>query len=93
MARTVSSPEAIAAIRAMQGIITGDFTNVISALNKQAAILLDKSFFDGVEPTRFQQEIWPKTDKELKEAQNQLNQMSEQLSKMLTNIAEAGGGA
>jgi hypothetical protein len=93
MARTVSSPEAIAAIKSMQGIISGQFGDVISALNKEAATLLDKSYFDGVEPSRFQTELWPSTDKELKEAQQSLNDMSEQLSKMLQSIAEAGGGA
>ena len=59
--RILSSEEAKTAIKQMQSIINGGFTDQISQLDAQGQILSDPNVWDGPLADQFRGTTWPET--------------------------------
>lgn len=91
--RVLSTPEAKAAITAMQHIINGGLETELKNLDTQGQALSDPHNWDGPLAITFRSSTWPETRAALTKAQTQLNELHQQLSKIATNIMTAGGGS
>lgn len=93
MARVLSTEEAKTAIRQIQSIIGGGFTDQISQLDAQGRILSDPNTWDGPLAATFRGSTWPETKSALDKAKQELEQLRTQLDKISQDIFTAGGGA
>jgi uncharacterized protein YukE len=91
--RVLSSPEAKAAITAMQGIINGGLQTELSNLNTQGQALSEPSNWDGPLAITFRSNTWPETHAALTRVQTDLDALQKQLQTIATNIMTAGGGS
>jgi len=93
MARVLSTEEAKTAIRQMQSIIAGGFTDQITNLDSQGKVLSDPNVWDGPLAETFRNSTWPETKAALDKARQELDDLRGQLDKIAQNIFSAGGGA
>ncbi|MBP6684494.1 MAG: pyrophosphorylase [Leucobacter sp.] len=93
MARVLSTEEAKTAIRQIQSIIGGGFTDQITQLDAQGRILSDPNTWDGPLAATFRGSTWPETKSALDKAKQELEQLRTQLDKISQDIFTAGGGA
>lgn len=91
MSRVLSTEEAKAAIRQMQSIIGGGFTDQIKQLDSQGQILSDPNTWDGPLAAQFRGTVWPETRSALDKAAQELEQLRSQLDQIAQNIFSAGG--
>ncbi|MGB8383976.1 MAG: pyrophosphorylase [Dermatophilaceae bacterium] len=92
MSRVLSTEQAKTAIRQMQAIINGGFTDQISQLDAQGRTLSDPNVWDGPLADRFRGSTWPETRAALDKAKSELEQLRGQLDQISQNIFSAGGG-
>ena len=93
MSRVLSTEEAKSAIRQIQSIINGGFTDQITQLDAQGRILSDPNVWDGPLAAQFRGSVWPETKSALDKAKTQLEELRTQLDKISQDIFTAGGGA
>lgn len=93
MSRVLSTEEAKSAIRQIQTIISGGFTEQITSLDSQGKILSDPNTWDGPLAETFRNNTWPETKAALDKAKQELDDLRGQLDKISQNIFSAGGGA
>ncbi|ROS59146.1 hypothetical protein EDF38_1986 [Frigoribacterium sp. PhB160] len=93
MSRVLSTEQAKTAIRQVQAIVNGGFTDQISQLDAQGRILSDSNVWDGPLAATFRGSTWPETKAALDKAKTELEQLRTQLEKISTDIFSAGGGA
>jgi len=93
MSRVLSTEEAKTAIRQIQSIVNGGFTDQISQLHSQGQILSDPNVWDGPLAAQFRGTTWPETKAALDKAKNELESLRAQLEQISQNIFTAGGGA
>ena len=93
MTRVLSTEDAKTAIRQMQSIINGGFTDQITSLDSQGKVLSDPNVWDGPLAETFRNTTWPSTKSALDKACQQLDDLRGQLDKISQNIFSAGGGA
>ena len=93
MSRVLSTEEAKAAIRQMQSIIGGGFTDQITQLDAQGRILSDPNTWDGPLAATFRSSTWPETKAALDRAKTELEELRTQLDRIAQDIFTAGGGA
>ena len=93
VARVLSTEEAKTAIRQIQSIINGGFTDQITQLDTQGRVLSDPNVWDGPLAANFRSATWPETKAALDSAKEQLEQLRTQLDKISQDIFTAGGGA
>ena len=90
-ARVLSTEEAKTAIRQIQSIVNGGFTDQITQLDTQGRILSDPNVWDGPLASNFRGATWPETKAALDTAKEQLEQLRTQLDKISQDIFTAGG--
>ncbi|WP_112421515.1 pyrophosphorylase [Streptococcus agalactiae] len=93
MTRVLSTEEAKTAIRQLQSIINGGFTDQIDQLDAQGQILSDPNNWDGPLATQFRTDTWPQTKGALNKAKTELEELRVQLEQIAQNIFVAGGGS
>jgi hypothetical protein len=93
MSRVLATEEAKNAIRQLQSIINGGFTDQISQLDAQGKILSDPNVWDGPLAQTFRSSSWPETHTALTKAKTELEELRTQLDQISQNIMTAGGGA
>lgn len=93
MSRVLSTEEAKTAIRQIQSIINGGFTDQINQLDAQGKILSDANTWDGPLAAQFRGSVWPETKSALDKARDELESLRTQLDQIAQNIFTAGGGA
>ena len=93
MSRVLSTEEAKTAIKQIQSIINGGFTEQITSLDGQGKILSDPNVWDGPLAAQFRGSVWPETKSALDKAKTQLDELRTQLDQIAQNIHAAGGGA
>jgi len=93
MSRVLSTEQAKTAIRQLQSIITGGFTDQISSMDAQGKTLSDPNVWDGPLAENFRNDVWPQTKTALDKAKQELDDLRSQLDKIAQNIFTAGGGA
>ncbi|MGJ4845792.1 pyrophosphorylase [Leifsonia sp. Le1] len=93
MSRVLSTEEAKAAIRQVQSILNGGFTDQISQLDAQGKVLSDPNVWDGPLATQFRGSVWPETKTALDKVKTELEELRSQLEQISQNIFTAGGGA
>ncbi|MFF8816786.1 MULTISPECIES: pyrophosphorylase [Leucobacter] len=93
MSRVLSTEEAKTAIRQIQSIVGGGFTDQITQLDAQGRILSDPNTWDGPLAATFRGSTWPETKTALDKAKQQLEELRTQLDKISQDIFTAGGGA
>lgn len=93
MSRVLSTEQAKSAIKQLQAIINGGFTDQISQLDAQGKILSDANVWDGPLAEKFRSSTWPETRSALEKARQELEELKNQLDKISANIFSAGGGA
>ncbi|GAA2843754.1 hypothetical protein FB468_3292 [Leucobacter komagatae] len=93
MSRVLSTEEAKTAIRQIQSIIAGGFTDQITQLDAQGRVLSDPNTWDGPLAATFRGSTWPETKTALDKAKQQLEELRTQLDKISQDIFTAGGGA
>jgi len=93
MSRVLSTEEAKTAIRQIQSIVGGGFTDQITQLDAQGRILSDPNIWDGPLAATFRGSTWPETKAALDKAKSELEQLRTQLDKIAQDIFTAGGGA
>lgn len=91
MSRVLTTDEARSAIRQIQSIIGGGFTEQISRLDTQGRILSDANVWDGPLAAQFRGSVWPDTKSALDTAKNELEQLRVQLDRISQDIFAAGG--
>ncbi|XNN87753.1 hypothetical protein ACL00T_15705 [Curtobacterium flaccumfaciens] len=72
MSRVLSTEQAKTAIRQVQSIINGGFTDQISQLDAQGRILSDSNVWDGPLAATFRGSTWPETKAALDKAKTEL---------------------
>lgn len=92
-ARVLSTEEAKTAIRQIQSIVNGGFTDQITNLDNQGRILSDPNVWDGPLAENFRNGTWPETKSALDNAKQQLEELRNQLDRISQDIFTAGGGA
>lgn len=90
--RVLTTPEAKAAISAIENIINNGLTQQIQALDTQGKKLSDQNVWDGPLAIQFRNSTWPDTHTALTKAKSELEDLKKDLSKISTDIATAGGG-
>ncbi|MBK0421445.1 pyrophosphorylase [Leucobacter sp. CSA2] len=93
MSRVLSTEEAKTAIRQIQSIINGGFTEQIDSLDAQGRILSDANVWDGPLAQQFRGTVWPDTHAALGKVKTELEELRAQLDQIAQNIFTAGGGA
>lgn len=93
MSRVLSTEEAKTAIRQLQSIIGGGFTEQITQLDTQGRVLSDPNNWDGPLAIQFRSTTWPETKAALDRAKAELEDLRTQLDQIAQNIFTAGGGA
>ena len=93
MARVLSTEQAKSAIKQLQAIIGGGFTDQLSQLDAQGKILSDANVWDGPLAEKFRNSTWPETRAALEKAKSELDELRGQLQQISANIFSAGGGA
>lgn len=93
MSRVLSTEEAKQAIRQIQSIINSGLTEQIESLNGQGQILSQPNTWDGPLAEQFRNSTWPETKSALDRAKQELEELSQQLERISTDIFTAGGGA
>jgi hypothetical protein len=92
MSRVLSTEEAKTAIRQIQSILGGGFTDQISQLDSQGRILSDPNVWDGPLAAQFRGSVWPETKTALDKVKSELEELRTQLEQISQNIFTAGGG-
>ncbi len=72
MSRVLSTEEAKSAIRQLQSIISGGFTDQITQLDNQGRVLSDANNWDGPLAQQFRSTTWPETKAALDKARTAL---------------------
>lgn len=93
MSRVLSTEQAKTAIRQIQSLISGGFTDQITSLDSQGKVLSDPNVWDGPLAETFRNNTWPQTKAALDKAKQELEELRGQLDKISQNIFSAGGGA
>lgn len=93
MSRVLSTEEAKTAIRQIQSIVNGGFTDQIDQLDAQGRILSDANVWDGPLAQQFRGSVWPETNTALAKVKTELEELRSQLDQISQNIFTAGGGA
>lgn len=93
MSRVLSTEDAKTAIRQIQSIVGGSFTEQISQLDAQGRILSDPNVWDGPLAAQFRGSVWPETKGALDSVTRELEELRTQLDQIAQNIFTAGGGA
>ena len=88
-----TTEETKTAIKQIQSIINGGFTEQITSLDGQGKILSDPNVWDGPLAAQFRGSVWPETKTALDKAKTQLDELRTQLDQIAQNIHAAGGGA
>lgn len=88
--KVLTTPEAKAAIKSLQSLITGGFTGEISKLDAQGKQLSDPNNWDGPLARRFRSDTWPGVHSSLQKAKTELEELRGQLDKIAQNITQAG---
>ena len=91
--RVLSTEEAKTAIRQIQSIVNGGFTDQITQLDTQGRVLSDPNVWDGPLAENFRNATWPETKSALDNAKEQLEELRNQLDRISQDIFTAGGGA
>jgi Asp-tRNA(Asn)/Glu-tRNA(Gln) amidotransferase C subunit len=91
--RVLSTEEAKTAIRQLQSIIAGGFTDQISQMDAQGRVLSDPNVWDGPLASQFRSDTWPQTKSALDRAKEELEQLRTQLDKIAADIFSAGGAS
>jgi uncharacterized protein YukE len=91
--RVLSTEEAKTAIRQLQSIIAGGFTDHISQMDAQGRVLSDPNVWDGPLASQFRSSTWPQTKSALDRAKDELEQLRGQLDKIAADIFSAGGAS
>lgn len=91
MSRVLSTEEAKNAIRQIQSIINGGFTDQIDQLDAQGKILSDANTWDGPLAQQFRGSVWPETTTALGKVKTELEELRSQLDQIAQNIFTAGG--
>lgn len=93
MSRVLSTEEAKTAIRQIQSIVNGGFTDQITQLDAQGRVLSDPNVWDGPLAGTFRGTTWPETKSALDRAKQQLEELRTQLDRISQDIFTAGGAA
>ena len=74
----------------MLSIINSQMPTLISQLNSHGQQLSDPNNWDGPLAQRFRGEVWPQAKGDLDKMKTGLEQLQQQVQKILTNITNAG---
>jgi hypothetical protein len=74
----------------MLSIINSQMPTLISQLNSHGQQLSDPNNWDGPLAQRFRGEVWPQAKGDLDKMKTGLEQLQQQVQKILTNITTAG---
>ncbi|WP_131744599.1 hypothetical protein [Frankia sp. Cppng1_Ct_nod] len=86
----VSSPEALATIDEMAGIINGALQTHFDNLRRHAGVLRDPANWDGITAVNFRDTVWPSYERILNDVHAQLDKLRLRLNEMLNEIQNAG---
>lgn len=93
MSRVLSTEAAKTAIKQLQNLITGAFSEQINAIDSQGQILSDPNNWDGPLAEQFRNMTWPETQAALDKLKEELEELRQQAESISNNIFSAGGGA
>lgn len=93
MTRVLTTEEAKSAIRQLQSIIGGAFTEQITQLDAHGRTLSDPNVWDGPLAAQFRGSVWPETRSALERVKSELEDLRTQLDQIAQNIMAAGGNA
>jgi hypothetical protein len=85
----LSTDQAKTAIQQVQQIVNGSLTEQISKLDAQGKILSNSEVWDGPPAQQFRDQTWPETKSALDKAQQERDQLREQLQNIFTADGEA----
>ena len=75
----------------MLSLINNQMPSMINQLNSHGQQLSDPNQWDGPLAQRFRGEVWPQARGDLDRMKTSLEQLQQQVQKILTNISHAGG--
>jgi hypothetical protein len=85
-----STPEAVAAIGDLAGIINGPLLTHFDDLKTQAKVLTDPENWDGTTALDFRTTVWPSYERTLNDLHTQLDKLRIRLGEIQTEIQNAG---
>jgi uncharacterized protein YukE len=91
MATVKSTDFAHAEANKMLSLINNQLPGLIQQLNSHGTQLSDPSNWDGPLAQKFRGEVWPQAKGDLDRMKSSLEQLQQQVQKILTNISHAGG--
>ncbi|GAA1104049.1 MULTISPECIES: hypothetical protein [Streptomyces violaceusniger group] len=75
----------------MLSLINNQLPSLIQQLNNHGTQLSDPNHWDGPLAQKFRGEVWPQAKGDLDRMKGSLEQLQQQVQKILTNISHAGG--
>ncbi|HEY7595297.1 MAG TPA: hypothetical protein VH969_19255 [Actinophytocola sp.] len=75
----------------MLSLVNTQMPTMINQLNSHGQQLSDPNHWDGPLAQRFRGEVWPQAKGDLDRMRTSLEQLQQQVQKILTNISHAGG--
>jgi uncharacterized protein YukE len=75
----------------MLSLINNQLPGLIQQLNTSGQQLSDPNHWDGPLAQKFRGEVWPQAKGDLDRMKASLEQLQQQVQKILTNISHAGG--
>ncbi|MFI0779496.1 hypothetical protein [Streptomyces sp. NPDC021212] len=91
MSKVTSSDFAQAQATKMLSLINNQLPGLIRQLNSHGQQLSDPSHWDGPLAQKFRGEVWPQASRDLDNMRSSLEQLQQQVQKVLGNIMAAGG--
>jgi hypothetical protein len=82
---------AVQAVKQFLNIIDNQLQGAFNQLNQAGSTLASGQHWKGGDATQFQTQIWPQAQKDLKQMQQSLTDLQQQVNKVLGNIFSAGG--
>jgi len=89
--RVLGSEEAVSLISQMQGILNGSLETTLQSLDRLGNQLSDPNVWDGNLASQFRGEVWPSCRTSFNNTLHQLQDLHNSLSKIQSQILQAGG--
>jgi hypothetical protein len=90
--RVLSTDEAKQAVQQMKGILGGQLQQQLHQLMSNGDFLADPNKWDGPLAMQYRNQVWPDVKRSLQNIGPALEKLHNEVSTVLNNIMQAGGG-
>jgi hypothetical protein len=89
--RVLSTEQAKVSIQRLQSIVSNELLQQLGRVGEEGRTLSDPNIWDGMQASRFRNDLWPPTKAALDRAVEALQQLQQSSQTINQNIMQAGG--